>query len=119
MVAVSIVLAAMVGSVLLNIVGSVDESPLAGAQVEFDHEADEIQVVYTATQQKGTTIDVNVLDVDDVELCSQTIPEVGDDATFTAGNCPGVSDGGEYSVRVVASAPDGTQAVVLQQDGSL
>ena len=120
MVAVTIVLAAMVGSVMLNIVGDVDDNPIAGAQVEFDGQQNEVRVVYTATQKKGTTLDVKVLDAGGTEQCTSSIGEVGDEVNLPgdAPSCSSLPDG-DYTVRVTATAPDGRQAVVLEKDGSL
>lgn len=117
MVAVAIVLAAMVGSVLLDVIGGVEDDPLAAASVEFEPESDQIRVVYTATQEKGTTIDVRVHDSSGNEVCTETIAEVGESHRFTSANC-GVDDD-DYTVRIVATAPDGRQRVVQELDGSL
>lgn len=120
MVSVTIVLAAMVGSLLLDVVGDVDENPLAGASVDFDGEADEVTVVYTVTQENGTTLDVKIIDENtDSEVCSKSIPEVGDSATFTSGGPCNLTSGTHYVVRIVATAPDGKQAVVQTSDGSI
>jgi flagellin-like protein len=121
MVTVTIVLAAMVGSVLMDIVSGVEDNSLAGVQIEFDDTADEITVVYTVTQKKGTTVDVKVLD-EDGEICEKRIDEVGDERTFTNGNCGSGSDivdGNDYTIRVVANGPKGKQSVVREADGSM
>lgn len=120
MVAVTIVLAAMVGSVLLNVLGDVDDNPLAGASVTFNSEGDEIRVVYTATQEKGTTLEVMVIDEStdsEVTGSPKTVGEVGESARFNESD--GLSDGFDYTVRIVAEAPGGQQAVVDERDGSL
>ena len=121
MVAVTIVLAAMVGSVLLDVVGDVDDNPMAGASVTFDEAADEIRVVYTATQKSGTTLDVKVIDRDtdgEVAGSPKTISDVGESRTFDSAS-DGLADGGDYTVRIVAKAPGGKRAVVFDKHGSL
>lgn len=120
MVAVTIVLAAMVGSVLLGVVTDVEDNPIAGASVTFDGESDEIRVVFAAAQKSGTTIDVKVIDEStDSEISGspKSITDVGEARTFDSSD--GLSNGGEYTVRIVAKAPDGKQAVVMEKDGSL
>lgn len=119
MVTVAIVLGALVGSVVLDVIGGVSDDPLAGVQVTFDPDEDDITVVYTATREKGTTIEVRVLDDRETELCSESIVEVGERVVFDATNCAGVVDGREYTLRVVAQADDGRRAVVYDDDGSL
>jgi flagellin-like protein len=105
MVAVTIVLAAMVGTVILNIVSDVDTSPVAGVSVDADAERNNITVTYTATQKKGTTLTVEVTNVSTGATSSQQLNEVGQTAPFD------LSDG-TYRVKVVADAPGGEQAVV-------
>jgi flagellin-like protein len=117
MVSVTIVLAAMVGSVMLNIVGGVDDNPVAGATITFDSASEEITVVYTATQDEDTTLDVRVLE-DGTERCNEPIAAVGGEVTFPTG--AGCSlDSGEYTVRVIAETSEGDRAVVQEKDGSL
>lgn len=120
MVAVTIVLAAMVGTVLLDIVSEVEDNPLAGAAIEFEDEDDEIRVLYTVTQKNGTTLDVKVINDstgDEIAGSPKTIPEVGDSVTFDTSD--GLANGRSYTVRIVAKAPGGKEAVVYQKDGRL
>lgn len=120
MVAVAIVLAAMVGSVMLDVLGDVDDDPIAGASVDFDDEDDRIRVVYTATQKEGTTLAVKVFEGgtdSDISGSPKTIAEVGESRTFDATD--GLVDGSGYTVRVVAKAPDGKRAVISEESGSV
>lgn len=118
MVSVTIVLAAMVGSVMLNVVGDVDDNPVAGATITFDGADQEITVVYTASQDRDTTLEVKVLDDDGNTECTDHIGAVGEEVTFPTGaGC--TLDPGEYTVRVIAETSDGDRAVVQEKDGSL
>jgi len=78
MVAVTIVLAALVGTVILDIVAGVDRTPIAGAGVEFDAANDSIGVTYQATQNDGTTLTVRVYDDTNTEVANETMTDVGD-----------------------------------------
>jgi flagellin-like protein len=118
MVSVTIVLAAMVGSVMLNVVGGVDDNPVAGATITFDGDSQEITVVYTAAQDGDTTLDVKVLK-NGTKRCSKPLGAVGDEVTFS-GKLSGCLPGsGKYTVRVIAKTSDGDRAVVQEEDGSI
>lgn len=117
MVAVTIVLAAMVGTVLLNIVSGVDKDPLAGATIKADAANDAITVTFTATQNQGTEIDISVIDTSTgAEVASDTLPDVGDTRTFDSGD--GLSDGNTYRVLITARA-DGKSAVINDVEKSI
>lgn len=119
MVSVTIVLAAMVGSVMLNVVGEVGDDPIAGTTIEFSSDTDEIDVVFTATQEKDTEVEVRVIDTN----CKATIPEVGEDVQFKLQSASGPNNclpgEGDYTVRVVAKSTDGGRVVVQERDGSI
>lgn len=114
MVAVTIVLAAMVGTVLVNVVTDVDEKPLAGASTDYDGDNDRVRVTYTAAQ--GPDVEVNVT-VTNLETGTQagprTLEEVGDSESFD-----GLADGDRYEVTVVAMRGD-ERTVVLQTEGTV
>jgi hypothetical protein len=74
-------------------------------------------VVYTATQDEDTTLDVRVLE-DGTERCNEPIAAVGGEVTFPTGAACTL-DSGEYTVRVIAETGEGDRAVVQEKDGSL
>lgn len=117
MVSVTIVLAAMVGSVMLNIVGGVDDNPVAGATITFDGDAQEITVVFTAAQNEDTSLDVKILE-DGTNRCVKSLSAVGDERKFGTGT-PCNLGSGEYTVRVIAVTGAGDRAVVQEKDGSI
>lgn len=110
MVSVTIVLAAMVGTVLLNIVSDVESSPVAGASAEFDAENNSIGVVYQANQNPNTNLSVTLYNSSGSDVGTRSLTEVGERAEFT-----GLSDG-EYRVVVVAKVGS-EQSVVLSKSG--
>lgn len=106
--AATIVLAAMVGSVLLTVANSTDDRPVAGANVAFNTEGDRISVTYAATRTGHARLDVAVYDrTDGGSLAGRaTLERVGEKTTFGS-----LADGHRYVVRVVA-VTDGRQVVV-------
>lgn len=113
MVAVTVILSAMVGSVLLNVVSDIDTNPMAGSTVEFETENDEVKVVYTTAESNDITLNVTVSNTSFGGSFSQTrtLQEVGDSETFT-----GLADGTRYEVKVVAERGE-KRAVILIKDG--
>ena len=115
MVAVTIVLAALVGTVVLDIVAGVDGTPVAGAGVEFDAGNDSIGVTYQAAQDEAaTTLTARVYDDTNTEVANATLTDVGDTVSISSG----LTDGNRYRVVVVADGAE-KKAVVTDVDGGL
>ena len=102
MVAVTIVLAAMIGTVLLNFVTDVDTNPIAGANVDFDQQNDNISVLFTVEQKSGTHLEVTVYNSSGSAIDTKNVSDVGDSATFRSENYTEIVDGERYQVIVVA-----------------
>ena len=102
MVAVTIVLAAMIGTVLLNFVTDVDTNPIAGANVDFDQQNDNISVLFTVEQKPDTHLEVTVYNSSGTAIDTKNVSEVGDRVTFRSENYSEIVDGERYQVIVVA-----------------
>lgn len=116
MVAVTIVLAALVGTVILDIVAGVDRTPIAGAGVEFDAQNDSIGVTYQAAHDEAaTTLEVRVYNGSGDEVATEGLTDVGDTVSISNGN---ITDSNRYRVVVVADGAE-KKAVVTDVDGTL
>jgi len=116
MVAVTIVLAALVGTVILDIVAGVDRTPVAGAGVEFDAGNDSVGVTYQAAQDEAaTTLTARVYDDTNTEVANATLTDVGDTVSISNDD---IDDGNRYRVVVVADGAE-KKAVVTDVDGEL
>jgi len=102
MVAVTIVLAAMIGTVLLNFVTDVDTNPIAGANVDFDQQNDNISVLFTVEQKPDTHLEVTVYNSSGTAIDTKNVSEVGDRVTFRSEDYSEIVDGERYQVIVVA-----------------
>jgi len=114
LVAVTIVLAALVGTVVLDIVAGVDRDPVAGAGIEFDDANDSVRVTYQATQDDGTTLTVRVYNSSTAQVASKPLDDVGDAVSFTRAD--GLTDGERYRVLIVADTGEKT-AVINDVEG--
>lgn len=111
MVAVTIVLAAMVGTVMLNLATGVEDSPMAGANVQFDDSNNSVSVLYAANNKDGTTLDVKLYDDAGSVVNNSTLTTVGERVEFS-------QTPGDYRVVIVAEV-DGQRSVVMEKDGSI
>jgi flagellin-like protein len=109
LVAVTIVLAALAGTVILDIVAGTDRDPVAGAGIEFD---DSVRVTYQAVQSDGTTLTVRVYNSSTAQVASEPLDDVGDAVAIS------LTDGERYRVLIVADTGEKT-AVVNDVDGQV
>lgn len=100
MVAITVILAAVIGTFVLNLGDSVDSEVQAGASIEGD-ETSNVTVTYTS---EGTSEKLNVTNGTHVE----TIQNVGGSVSLDSND--GGIGAGDYSV--VAVAEDGKETVV-------
>lgn len=112
LVAVTIVLAALVGTVILDIVAGTDRDPVAGAGIEFDDANDSVRVTYQAAQSDGTTLTVRVYNSSTAQVASEPLDDVGDAVAIS------LTDGERYRVLIVADTGEKT-AVVNDVDGQV
>jgi flagellin-like protein len=112
LVAVTIVLAALAGTVILDIVAGTDRDPVAGAGIEFDDANDSVRVTYQAVQSDGTTLTVRVYNSSTAQVASEPLDDVGDAVAIS------LTDGERYRVLIVADTGEKT-AVVNDVDGQV
>jgi flagellin-like protein len=105
MVAITVILAAVIGTFVLNLGGSVQENVQAGVSIEHDGGNNEIKITWT-TNQNADSIDVQVDDGGSVSTASLT--NVGDSKTFSC------TDGNQ--VDVTATGINGDSSTVLTTD---
>jgi flagellin-like protein len=109
MVAITVILAAVIGTFVLGLGDSVQTNVQAGATVSADSANDRITVTFTSSQTQGATLEVDLNAItsggsDD----SASLSTVGQSTTFT-----GLSNGDDYSVVVTAVSPDGESSTVI------
>jgi len=109
MVAITVILAAVIGTFVLNLGGSVQENVQAGASVSTTSD-NSVKVTWTSNQNANKlVVDIsNCLPSDETD----TLNNVGDTFT-TSGSC---SSGGTATVIVTAEGDGDAQTVIVNKD---
>jgi flagellin-like protein len=115
MVAITVILAAVIGTFVLGLGDSVQQNVQAGATVSGDSNAETISVTFSSAQQDGTELTAEVFQSDGNSVDSQGLSSVGSSVTFSGTD---ISSGNDYRV-VVTATNDGTSTVVLEKTVSL
>lgn len=117
MVAITVILAAVIGTFVLNLGDNVGNQPVnAGANVEFSPGSDEIQVTHLTEQSEETELHVRIEDtsgnvVTDVDGNEATAVLKETSARVTFGTADGLADATEY--RVVVQAVNGERSSTI------
>ena len=115
MVAITVILAAVIGTFVLGLGDSVQQNVQAGATVSGDSTAGTISVTFSSAQQDETQLTGEVFESDGSSVNTQVMSSVGSSVTF---DDPAISSGNDYRV-VVTATNDGTSTVVLEKTVSL
>jgi flagellin-like protein len=113
MVAITVILAAVIGTFVLNLGGSVQENVQAGVSVECDAgDAGEDTITWTSNQN-ADNLNITSVNEDGTDetgtLSSQTIPNVGGSETYTEQT----NTGNDSEVSLTIAAEKGDQSTVI------
>lgn len=118
MVAITVILAAVIGTFVLGLGDNIQSNVQAGATIDFDSSNNEVTVTFTSTQDSATQLTVEVNEItdggtslDNTGTFSTTLSGVGSSTTLSSGSPSGVDDGDRY--RVVVTATNGDQSTVI------
>jgi flagellin-like protein len=111
MVAITVILAAVIGTFVLNLGGSVQENVQAGVSIEHDGGNNEISATWTSNQN-ADEIDINFADSTQTTTKLETLNNVGNTATFDCVDKGTVGD----QVDVTATGIAGDTSTVLTTD---
>jgi flagellin-like protein len=106
MVAITVILAAVIGTFVLNLGGSVSTNVQAGASVTTDGDADEITVTWSSNQNA----DYLTVSTDCGTDIASSIKDVGSSETATG------CTGGTHHVTVTAHTAEGDSTVIIDKD---
>jgi len=116
MVAITVILAAVIGTFVLNLGGSVQKNTQAGATIDYEAPSPGgATVTFASAQQSSASLDVTVTETNDVggTACGSSftgsIASVGGSTTLTDA-C--IESGDTIRVTVVASAPDASATTI-------
>ncbi len=109
MVAITVILAAIIGTFVMGLGNSVDSNVQAGAAVDFDSANDEVTVTFNSEQTKDTNLTVSYY-VNGTEKSSReaNLSNIGDSniETFSNGD----------RVKVVVTATSGQKSTVIAEE---
>jgi flagellin-like protein len=108
MVAITVILAAVIGTFVLNLGGSVQENVQAGASVSTTSD-NSVKVTWTSNQNANKL----AVDISNCVTESTTLSSVGDTFTTSGGSC---SSGSTATVIVTAQGDGDAQTVIVNKD---
>ncbi|RLM84008.1 type IV pilin [Halobellus sp. Atlit-38R] len=115
MVAITVILAAVIGSFVLNLGNNVQQT---SPQATIDWEYNQSGTVVNATHNTGEALDNSTLGISETNTSGHTISLVGggSDSTYTAGEeiANGTYDPGE-TLRIVWNAPDSGNSAIISE----
>lgn len=107
MVAITVILAAVIGTFVLDLGSQVDTNIQAGATVKADASADTITVTWTSNQNaENLTVNLN-----GTEHSNSPLQNVGESVQFNGSSTPSVTDGAEH--HIIVTATKGAQSTVI------
>jgi flagellin-like protein len=118
MVAITVILAAVIGTFVLGLGDSVSQNAQAGVSADYDGTDNSATITYTTTQQSGTTLSVSVSEVTDNgdDTCSGpftgSVSSIGNSVTIDE-EC--FEDGDVIRTTVTAQNSDYEESVVLNE----
>ena len=116
MVAITVILAAVIGSFVLNLGGSLNDSaPQASFGFDFNTTGDDI---VTVTHQSGDTIDAERLNVTGVNESATTWTSVAGSGQVSAGSSATFNSSGSFdsdTIRVVWTSETGENSATLSR----
>lgn len=108
MVAITVILAATIGAIVLGMGDTISQPVSAGASVDADTGNDRISVTFTSSAKSGTTLDVDFTQINGGGNDTATLSSVGDSYTST------FADGNE--VKVVVTAVNDDRTTVIREE---
>ncbi|MFC7154376.1 type IV pilin N-terminal domain-containing protein [Halomarina halobia] len=110
MVAITVILAAVIGTFVLGLGDNIQTNVQAGASVNFDSANDEISITFNSRQSDSATLDYTVTEVSSgTTVDSGSLTSIGQSTTVT-----GLTDGERYKVVVVAN-DEGTSTTIVDR----
>lgn len=115
MVAITVILAAVIAGVVLDVGQSAGDPPVnAAASIEFDDDDNSVLVTMDARDESSTELNVKVENTDADETKEGTISELGGTAEFDADDIGDTwADG--HEVRVTVTAVNGDRESLITQ----
>mgnify|MGYP006284982963 FL=1 len=111
MVAITVILAAVIGTFVLGLGDSVQQNVQAGATVNGDADANTISVTYNSAQDSATELSATYYSGGSAQS-TLGMSTIGESVTFSPGS------GGDYRVVVTATNGD-TSTVILEKTVSI
>jgi flagellin-like protein len=116
MVAITVILAAVIGSFVLNLGGSL-QNTAPQASFGFDYDTSNVDIV-TVTHESGDSIEAARLNVTGVNESATTWTSVGGSGTVSAGSSATFNSTGSFdssTIRVVWQSETGENSATLSQ----
>ncbi|WP_084156985.1 type IV pilin [Haladaptatus cibarius] len=117
MVAITVILAAVIGTFVMGLGDSVQSNVQAGVSVDANAQDDTIDVTFTSEQQEGTNLNVSATIVGTSTDESDDLDSIGQSRTFT--DVDGTSIDGESVKVVVTAEADGRSTVIYSETHDL
>jgi flagellin-like protein len=117
MVAITVILAAVIGTFVLGLGKDIQTGVQAGANVDYDASGDKISSTYVSSQN-AAKIEVRVYDSSGAQVGSvKETSDLGTRVVFTTTD--GLSDNSTYDVVVTAVDSEGQSTVIYDDSGSI
>ncbi|WP_084186199.1 type IV pilin N-terminal domain-containing protein [Haladaptatus litoreus] len=120
MVAITVILAAVIGTFVMGLGDSVQSNVQAGVSVDANAQENTIDVTFTSEQQDGTNLTVAVSDTADPDASStEELNSIGQSHTFTQFSASDEFENSDRVKVVVTAEADGRSTVIYSETHEL